>query len=83
MDATADEKLLARLFEASVAVELAEFAPPPNTRDIAVRTGKRYGKRSLTARHGREPFAGNRGVPLPAPRARVQMAPKSPLGAWA
>lgn len=35
----------------------AEVDPPPNTRHLAVRTDKRYGKTSLTARHGREPFA--------------------------
>jgi hypothetical protein len=54
LDATADAELLARLFEAPVTVERAEVAPPPNTRHIAVRTGKRYGKTSLTARHGRD-----------------------------
>ncbi len=32
----------------------AEVDPPPNTRHIAVRTGKRYGKTSLTAQHGRD-----------------------------
>ena len=32
----------------------AEVALPPNTRHLAVRTGKRYGKTSLTARHGRD-----------------------------
>jgi hypothetical protein len=53
-DATANADLLARRFEAPVAVERAEVAPPPNTRHIAVRTGKRYGKTSLTARHGRD-----------------------------
>jgi hypothetical protein len=39
---------------APVAVECAEVEPPPNTRHIAVRTGKRYCKTSLTARHGRD-----------------------------
>lgn len=33
-----------------------------------VRTDKRYGKTSLTARHGREPPTGHCGVPLSAPR---------------
>lgn len=32
----------------------AEVAPPPNTRHIAGRTGKCYGKTSLTARHRRD-----------------------------
>jgi hypothetical protein len=50
--ATAVADLFARLFEAPVAVERAEVAPPPNTCHLAVRTGKRYGKTSLTARHG-------------------------------
>ena len=54
LDATADEELLARLFEARVAVERAEVEPPPNTRHIAVRTGKRYDKTSQTAQHGRD-----------------------------
>lgn len=62
----ADAGLLARLFETPVAVERAEVAPPPTTRHIAVRTGKRYGKTSLTARHGREPLARHRRMPLSA-----------------
>jgi hypothetical protein len=33
---------------------LAEVDPPPSTRHLAVRTGKRYGKTSLTAQHGRD-----------------------------
>src|ERR1051326_6357006 len=32
----------------------ADVEPPPNTRHNAVRTGKRYGKTSLTARHGQD-----------------------------
>src|SRR5262249_40427692 len=54
LDATADKELLVRLFEAPVEVVRTEVKPPPHTRHIAVRTGKRYSKTSLTARHGRD-----------------------------
>jgi len=54
LDATGDEELLALLFEMEVAMVRAEDDPPPNTRYIAVRTGMRFGKTSLTARHGRD-----------------------------
>lgn len=33
---------------------LRAVVAPPNTRHVAVRTGKRYGKTSLTARYGRD-----------------------------
>lgn len=49
-----DAELLALLFEMEVTMLRAEVAPPPNTRHLAVGTGKRYGKTSLTARHGRD-----------------------------
>ena len=75
LDGTGDEGLHALLFETSVTMLSAEVAPPPNTRHIAVRTGKRYGKTSLTARHGREPLACHRGVSLPAARARSKRCP--------
>jgi hypothetical protein len=53
LDATADEELLALLFDgAPVRIERAEVPPPPHTRHVAVRTGKRYGKVSqATGRH--------------------------------
>ena len=51
---TGDAELLARLSEMEITRLCAEVDPPPNTRHIAVRTGKRYGKTSLTARHGRD-----------------------------
>jgi hypothetical protein len=54
LDGTGDAELLALLFETPVTMLSAEVAPPPNIRHIAVRTGKRYGKTSLTARHGRD-----------------------------
>jgi hypothetical protein len=54
IDGTGDAELLALLFEMEVTMLRAEVAPPPNTRHLAVRTGKRYGKTSLTARHGRD-----------------------------
>lgn len=53
LDATADADLLARLFCQPVRLEPADVpAPPAHTRHIAVRTGKRYGKRALTHWHG-------------------------------
>jgi hypothetical protein len=54
IDGTGDEELHARLFEMDVLMLRAEVDPPPNTHHLAVRTGKRYGKTSLTARHGRD-----------------------------
>jgi putative DNA primase/helicase len=46
LDATADPELL-QLLHGTVTVEHAEVSAPPGMRHIAVRTGKRYGKRSL------------------------------------
>jgi hypothetical protein len=54
IDGTGDEELLALLFEMDITMLRAQVDPPPNTRHFAVRTGKRYGKTSLTARHGRD-----------------------------
>jgi hypothetical protein len=54
LDGTGDEELLALPLEMEVTMVRAEVDPPPNTRHIAVRTGKRYGKTSLTAKHGRD-----------------------------
>lgn len=54
LDGTGDAELLALLFETSVTMLSAEVAPSPDTRHIAVRTDKRYGKTSLAARHGRD-----------------------------
>src|SRR5262249_26292603 len=54
LDGTGDEEVLARLFEMEVTMVRAEVDPPPHTSHLAVRTGKRYGKTSLTARHGRD-----------------------------
>jgi hypothetical protein len=51
---TGDAERLSLLFEMSVTMLSAEVDPPPNTRHIAVRTGKRYGKTSLTAHHERD-----------------------------
>ena len=54
IDGTGDEELLALLFEMDILMLRAQVDPPPNTCHLAVRTGKRYGKTSLTARHGRD-----------------------------
>lgn len=54
LDGTGDAELLALLWEMEVTMLHAEVDPPPNTCHIAVRTGKRYGKTSLTAYHGRD-----------------------------
>jgi hypothetical protein len=54
LDGTGDEELHALLFEMDITMLRAEVDPPPNTRHLAVRTGKRYGKTSLTAQHGRD-----------------------------
>jgi putative DNA primase/helicase len=49
LDATADPELL-QLLHGMVKIERAEVQAPPGMRHIAVRTGKRYGKRSLCIR---------------------------------
>jgi hypothetical protein len=54
IDGTGDEELLALLFEMDITMLRAQVDPPPNTRHLAVRTGKRYGKTSLIARHERD-----------------------------
>ncbi|HEY7346988.1 MAG TPA: hypothetical protein VH599_01620 [Ktedonobacterales bacterium] len=46
LDATADPELL-QLLHGTVTVERTEVQAPPGMRHVAVRTGKRYGKRSL------------------------------------
>ncbi|MBA3825275.1 MAG: hypothetical protein H0X24_15420 [Ktedonobacterales bacterium] len=55
LDATADPTLLSRLWDAPVVVRHYDVDPPAHMRHIAVRTGKRYGKISLTAQsHARD-----------------------------
>jgi hypothetical protein len=68
IDGTGDEELVALLFEMEIMLLRAEVDPPPNTRHIAVRTGKRYGKTSLTAMLGRDLARASAQVPL-TPRA--------------
>jgi hypothetical protein len=48
LDATADDELLSRLFDCEVEIQREAVPPPPHTRHVAVRTGKRYGKVSMT-----------------------------------
>jgi primase-polymerase (primpol)-like protein len=57
LDATADAEILSRLFGEQVQLSQAQIDPPPGTRHLAVRTGKRYGKTSLcaTRRDGKRP----------------------------
>ncbi len=56
LDATADSELLERIFRTAtgksepIQTIISQVEPPPGTRHIAVRTGKRYGKVSLTAK---------------------------------
>lgn len=53
LDATAHEGLFKRVFGSDIRVERTEeVLPPPRMRHIAVRTGKRYGKMSLTGSKG-------------------------------
>ena len=49
-DATADEEIHSRLFGRKLKIERAPIDPAPGVRHIAVRTGKRYGKTSLTTK---------------------------------
>ncbi|MGH2478032.1 MAG: hypothetical protein ACRDHW_00025 [Ktedonobacteraceae bacterium] len=50
LDATApDEDILSHVLGERVEIQRAEVTPPPGTRHLAVRTGKRYGLVSLTA----------------------------------
>jgi hypothetical protein len=69
LDGTGDEELLARLSKMQVMMLYAQVDPPPNTRHIAVRTGKRYGKTSLTAHHGRDLARAAACVPVSAAQA--------------
>jgi hypothetical protein len=49
LDGTADPEIYGRLFnDVPVNVARADVPPPPHTKHIAVRTGKRYGKVSMT-----------------------------------
>jgi hypothetical protein len=48
LDATANAEILSRLFGCQVDIQREDVAPPPHTRHVAVRTGKRYGKVSMT-----------------------------------
>jgi putative DNA primase/helicase len=50
LDATADQEILSRLFREQIQLVQADIEPPPATRHLAIRTGKRYGKTSLTAK---------------------------------
>jgi hypothetical protein len=68
IDGTGDEELLALLFEMEITMLRAEVDPPPNKRHLAVRTGKRYGKTSLTSRNGQSLSRASAQVPL-TPRA--------------
>jgi hypothetical protein len=54
LDATADLEIHARLLGAVVEIVEEPVEPPPHMRHIAVRTGKRWGKMSQTAPHGRD-----------------------------
>ncbi|HET8842348.1 MAG TPA: hypothetical protein VFN35_12835, partial [Ktedonobacteraceae bacterium] len=60
LDATApDEEILTRILGEQVEIKRAEVAPPPNTRHLAIRTGKRYGLTSLCA----QPYKDGKPVP--------------------
>lgn len=62
LDATApDEEILSLVLGAKVEIHRAEVAPPPGTRHIAMRLGKRYGLTSLCA----TPHDKDNGKPLP------------------
>jgi len=62
LDATApDEEILARVLGERVEIRRAAVDPPPGTRHIAMRTGKRYGLVSLCA----QPHNKKNGTPLP------------------
>ncbi|OLE52823.1 MAG: hypothetical protein AUG51_16175 [Acidobacteria bacterium 13_1_20CM_3_53_8] len=50
LDATADPEIHSRIFGRKIKIARADVGPAPGTRHIAVRTGKRYGKTSLTTK---------------------------------
>lgn len=56
LDATADETIFSLLFGTTIEIEREEIDLPPHTQHIAVRTGKRYGKLSLTARKHKDEY---------------------------
>jgi len=78
LDATADAELLSRLFGEQIALEQADIEPPPGTRHIAVRTGKRYGKVSLTAK--RKDSSPNRDLQRAIAEARYLLRELDPNG---
>lgn len=49
LDATADAEILSRLTGEQIQLVQSEIDPPPGTRHLAIRSGKRYGKTSLCA----------------------------------
>jgi len=50
LDATADPDILGRMLGKKLKIHRVEMNPAPGTQHIAVRSGKRYGKTSLTAK---------------------------------
>lgn len=50
LDATADQEIHSRLFGRPLKINRVEVDPAPGTRHIAIRSGKRYGKTSLTTK---------------------------------
>jgi hypothetical protein len=78
LDATADAEILSRLFGEQIQMEQADIDPPPGTRHIAIRTGKRYGKMSLTTR--RKDGSPNRDLARAIAEARYILREEDPEG---
>jgi hypothetical protein len=58
LDATADEEILSRLFGEKIRLERREAEAAEGTRHLAIRTGKRYGKKALCSvrKDGSRPY---------------------------
>ena len=78
LDATADEEVHSRLFGRKINIARADIGPAPGTQHIAVRTGKRYGKTSLTTK--RKDGKPNRDLQRAIAEVRYQLNKLDPDG---
>lgn len=78
LDATADAEILTRLTGEQIQLVQADITPPPGTRHLAIRTGKRYGKMSLTTK--RKDGSPNRDLQRAIAEARYILREEDPDG---
>ena len=78
LDATADQEIHSRLFRQSLTINRVEVDPAPGYQHIAIRTGKRYGKTSLTTK--RKDNSPNRDLNRAIAEARYMLQKVDPTG---